>query len=129
MFDQEQSEGARPGNAPDLHGPAVVLRQILLRYLNSGLHAVAGMNAHIGVDADTRMVHTVTTTATNVVDVVEVAELPHCKETTVYAAADSIGAENLRQSAGENGISRARKAAAEECPKATSKRLPSTSRT
>jgi IS5 family transposase len=39
-----------------------------------------GMKAHIGVDADSGLVHTVTTTAANEADVEQVADLLHGKE-------------------------------------------------
>ena len=52
-----------------------------------------GMKAHIGVDVESGLVHTVTGTAANVADVAEVAELLHGKEQTVYADAGYIGAE------------------------------------
>ena len=41
-----------------------------------------GMKAHIGVDVESGLVHTVTTTAANVADLAEVAELLHGKEKT-----------------------------------------------
>jgi IS5 family transposase len=52
-----------------------------------------GMKAHIGVDVESGLVHTVTTTPANVADVTEVAELLHGKEKTVYADAGYIGAD------------------------------------
>jgi IS5 family transposase len=52
-----------------------------------------GMKAHIGVDAEGGLVHTVTTTAANVADVVEVDKLLHGKEKAVYADAGYIGAQ------------------------------------
>ncbi len=52
-----------------------------------------GMKAHIGVDVESGLVHTVTTTAANVADVVEIGKLLHGKEKTVYADAGYIGAE------------------------------------
>ena len=52
-----------------------------------------GMKAHIGVDVESGLVHTVTTTAANVADVVEISKLLHAKEKTVYADAGYIGAE------------------------------------
>ncbi|MGH8401869.1 MAG: IS5 family transposase [Gammaproteobacteria bacterium] len=52
-----------------------------------------GMKAHIGVDVNTGQVHTVTATAANVADVAEVPKLLHGKETSVYADAGYIGAE------------------------------------
>ncbi|TAM36273.1 MAG: IS5 family transposase [Rhodanobacter sp.] len=51
-----------------------------------------GMKAHIDVDVELGLVHTVTTTAENVADAVEVADLVHGKEKTVYADAGYIGA-------------------------------------
>jgi hypothetical protein len=44
-----------------------------------------GMKAHIGVDADSGLVHTVTTTAANEADVEQVADLLHGKEQQVWA--------------------------------------------
>lgn len=52
-----------------------------------------GMKAHIGVDVESGLVHTVTTTPANVGDVTEVAKLLHGKEKTVYADAGYQGAE------------------------------------
>ncbi len=81
---------------PEMHqtrkGQQWYFGQLLLRCLNSGIHAVVGMKAHIGVDVESGLVHTVTTTAANVADVAEVAELLHGKEKTVYADAGYIGA-------------------------------------
>jgi IS5 family transposase len=71
----------------------VVLGQLLLLCLNFGIPAVVGMKAHIGVDVESDLVHTVTTTAANVADVTEVAELLHGKEKTVRADAGYIGAQ------------------------------------
>ncbi len=51
-----------------------------------------GMKAHIGVDAESGLVHTVTTTPANVADVVEVGRLLHGKEKYVYADAGYTGA-------------------------------------
>src|SRR5512135_1335089 len=44
-----------------------------------------GMKAHIGVDADSGLVHTVTTTPANEADVEQVADLLHGKEEHVWA--------------------------------------------
>ena len=52
-----------------------------------------GMKAHIGVDADTGLVHTVTTTAANEADIEQVAELLHGKEEAVRADAGYSGAD------------------------------------
>jgi IS5 family transposase len=51
-----------------------------------------GMKAHIGVDADSGLVHTVTTTAANEADVEQVADLLHGKEEDVYADSGYRGA-------------------------------------
>lgn len=52
-----------------------------------------GMKAHIGVDVESGLVHTVTTTAANVADVTEVAALLHGEETVVFADAGYVGAQ------------------------------------
>ena len=51
-----------------------------------------GMKAHIGVDADSGLVHTVTTTAANEADIEQVAELLHGKEESVHADSGYTGA-------------------------------------
>jgi transposase, IS5 family len=52
-----------------------------------------GMKAHIGVDADSGLVHTVTTTPANEADVEVVDELLHGKEEVVYGDAGYTGAD------------------------------------
>ena len=52
-----------------------------------------GMKAHIGVDADCGLVHTVTTTAANEADVEQIADLLHGKEEHVWADAGYSGAQ------------------------------------
>jgi IS5 family transposase len=52
-----------------------------------------GMKAHIGADADSGLVHTVTTTAANEADVEQVADLLHGKEQVVHADAGYAGAQ------------------------------------
>lgn len=51
-----------------------------------------GMKAHIGVDADSGLVHTVTTTPANEADVEQVEELLHGKEEVVHGDAGYAGA-------------------------------------
>jgi len=51
-----------------------------------------GMKAHIGVDADSGLVHTITTTPANESDVEQVADLLHGKEKHVYADSGYRGA-------------------------------------
>jgi IS5 family transposase len=52
-----------------------------------------GMKAHIGVDGDSGLVHTVVTTAANVSDVSQVEHLLHGEEKTIHGDAGYIGAE------------------------------------
>ena len=52
-----------------------------------------GMKAHIGVDVDSGLVHTVTTTPANTADIEVVDELLHGKEEVVYADAGYTGAD------------------------------------
>ena len=52
-----------------------------------------GMKAHIGVDVDLGLVHTVTTTAANVADVEQVDELLHGKKELAHADAGYSGAD------------------------------------
>ncbi len=51
------------------------------------------MKAHIGVDAESGLVHTVTTTAANESDVEQVADLLHGKEEQVWADSGYRGAQ------------------------------------
>jgi IS5 family transposase len=51
-----------------------------------------GMKAHIGVDADSGLVHTVTATAANEADIEQVADLLHGKEQNVWADSGYRGA-------------------------------------
>ena len=64
-----------------------------------------GMKIHIGVDADTGLVHTVTTTAANAHDVTEAHRLLHGGETTVWCDAGYQGVhkreENLGREVGQ----------------------------
>jgi transposase, IS5 family len=53
-----------------------------------------GMKAHIAVDADSGLVHTVTTTAANESDVEQIADLLHGKEQHVWADSGYRGAQN-----------------------------------
>ncbi|MGO4606040.1 IS5 family transposase [Variovorax sp. 2RAF20] len=56
-----------------------------------------GMKAHIGVDADSGLVHTVTTTAANEADVEQVSDLLHGKENAVWADSGYRGAQGRVQ--------------------------------
>jgi IS5 family transposase len=52
------------------------------------------LKAHIGVDADSGLVHTVTATAANEVDVEQVADLLHGKEEQIWADSSYRGAQS-----------------------------------
>ena len=56
-----------------------------------------GMKAHIGVDAEHGLVHTVTATAANVSDVTETHNLLHGQEERVFADAGYIGADKREE--------------------------------
>ena len=53
-----------------------------------------GMKAHIGVDVESGLVHTVSTTAANAADVTQTEHLLHGSEVAVYADAGYTGAEH-----------------------------------
>ena len=53
-----------------------------------------GMKAHIGVDADSGLVHTVTTSSANESDVAQVSDLLHGKERNVWADSGYRGAQH-----------------------------------
>jgi IS5 family transposase len=53
-----------------------------------------GMKAHIGVDADSGLVHTVTTTAANEANVEQMADLLHGKAEQVWADSGYRGAQS-----------------------------------
>ena len=56
-----------------------------------------GMKAHIGVDADSGLVHTVIGTAANVSDVTQACALLHGEETDVFGDAGYIGVEKREE--------------------------------
>ena len=56
-----------------------------------------GMKAHIGVDVESGLVHTVTTTPANVADVTETAKLLHGKEKSIHADAGYTGADKREE--------------------------------
>jgi IS5 family transposase len=59
-----------------------------------------GMKAHIGVDADSGLVHTVVGTAANVHDVTQAHALIHGEESDVFADAGYQGADKRAQTQG-----------------------------
>ncbi len=56
-----------------------------------------GMKAHIGVDADSGLVHTVTTTSANEHDVTQAVHLLHAQESDVFADAGYRGVEKREE--------------------------------
>ncbi len=56
-----------------------------------------GMKAHIGVDVESGLVHTVTTTAANAADVTETSKLLHGEELTIHADAGYTGADKREE--------------------------------
>ena len=56
-----------------------------------------GMKAHIGVDRDSGLVHTVVATAANVADVTQTDKLLHGKEKAVFADAGYTGADKREE--------------------------------
>ncbi|MBA3915766.1 MAG: IS5 family transposase [Acidobacteriales bacterium] len=60
-----------------------------------------GLKAHIGVDRDSGLVHTVVTTAANVADVTQTGALLHGKEKTVFADAGYTGADKREELKGK----------------------------
>lgn len=63
-----------------------------------------GMKAHIGVDAESGLVHSVVGTAANVADVTQVDRLLHGEENMVCADAGYIGVEKREEHAGRQVI-------------------------
>ena len=63
-----------------------------MRQAKKGNQWYFGMKAHIGVDTDSGLVHTVVTTAANEADIEIVDELLHGRETIVHADAGYTGA-------------------------------------
>jgi len=60
-----------------------------------------GLKAHIGVDRDSGLVHTVVTTAANIADVTQTGALLHGKEKTVFADAGYTGADKREELKGK----------------------------
>lgn len=63
-----------------------------MRQTKKGNNYFFGMKAHIGVDVDSGLTHTVVTTPANESDVAQVSELLHGKETTVHGDSGYTGA-------------------------------------
>jgi IS5 family transposase len=56
-----------------------------------------GMKAHVGADAESGLVHSITTTSANVADVTETAALLHGEERVVFADAGYTGADKREE--------------------------------
>lgn len=80
---------AAPSSTKNIEGE----RDPEMKQTKKGNQWYFGMKAHIGVDAESGLTHTVTTTAANKADVTEVGKLLHGKEKTVHADAGYTGAE------------------------------------
>jgi IS5 family transposase len=64
-----------------------------------------GMKAHVGVDAGTGYIHSVTATAANIHDLDEAVHLVRCDDEVVYADAGYQGAEKRPEIAGDEHLS------------------------
>ena len=71
-----------------------------------------GYKAHVGVDRDSGLVHTVKATAANVSDVSETANLLHGEEETCHGDAGYIGAAERNEA---SGTERARESSMRLC--------------
>ena len=85
-------------DATILHAPSSTknrdhTRDAEMHQTKKGQQWYFGMKAHIGVDVESGLVHTLTTTAANAADVTEIANLLHGKERSVWADAGYTGAE------------------------------------
>lgn len=81
-----------------------------------------GMKAHIGVDADSGLVHSVATTAANEADVEQVADLLHGKEECVWADSGYRGAQSRVERKGLAWNIAARPSDIAKMPEGTAKR-------
>lgn len=87
-----------------------------MRQTRKGQQYFFGMKAHIGVDAESGLVRTVTTTPANVADVTETAKLLHGRETAVYADAGYLGADKREAKRGRTWHIAARRGSVKAMP-------------
>ncbi|MGV1010770.1 MAG: IS5 family transposase [Dermatophilaceae bacterium] len=80
-------------NAPSSTKNASQARDPEMHQTRKGNQWYFGMKAHVGVDAGTGYVHTVTATAANVHDLDQIAHLVRCDDQVVYADAGYQGVE------------------------------------
>ena len=71
-----------------------------MHQVNKGTHQYFGMQAHIGIDADSGLVHTVIGTAANVNDVTQGHGLLHGEEAVVFGDAGYQGADKREEATG-----------------------------
>ena len=71
-----------------------------MRQVKKGNQYHFGMKLHIGVDADTGLVHSLTTTSANVHDVTETHRLLHGGERQVWGDAGYIGVQKRQENLG-----------------------------
>lgn len=79
-------------------------RDPAMRQTKKGQQWYFGMKAHIGVDSDSGLVHTVTATAANAADVTEVGNLLHGDEQAIYADAGYTGAPKRPEVSGVSAV-------------------------
>jgi IS5 family transposase len=85
---------ATPGHAQQLAKALLErARDPEMRHPCKGEQYFFGMKAHIGVDAESGLVHTVITTPANTADVMEAVHLLHGDERAAYADAGYQGVE------------------------------------
>ena len=80
-------------NAPSSIKNKDVKRDPDMHQTRKGQQYYFGMKAHIGVDMESGLVHTVTCTAANVADITEASKLPHGQEELAFADAGYTGVE------------------------------------
>ena len=80
-------------NAPGSTKNYAQQRDPAMHQVKKGNQWYFGMKAHIGVDAQTGLVHSVATTAANVADVTQVPQILHGSETRVWGDAGYQGVE------------------------------------
>ena len=105
QLDEERRGRTRPRDAPDQEGQPWHF----------------GMKAHIGVDADSGLVHTVTTTAANVADVEQVPICCMARKNTSGPMRATAGAEREWSARACNGTWRRGRATSPSCPKGAAK--------
>ncbi|MGS0541138.1 IS5 family transposase [Xanthomonas oryzae pv. oryzicola] len=83
--------------APSSTKNSSVTRDPAMHQTSKGQQWFFGMKAHIGVDRDSGLVHTVVSTAANVADVTQAQKLLHGKEREVYADAGYLRADKREE--------------------------------